>query len=67
MFASDGLPEPDWAAVEAALGRAGEERIEDLRRSGTPLPGVREILKAVSTQGGWVSSVLTGNIAAIAM
>jgi phosphoglycolate phosphatase-like HAD superfamily hydrolase len=64
MFALDGLPEPDWAVVEAALARAGEERFEDLRRRGTALPGVREILKAVSTQGGWVSSVLTGNIAA---
>ncbi|MFJ2110836.1 MULTISPECIES: HAD family hydrolase [unclassified Streptomyces] len=64
MFASDGHPEPEWAAVEAALARAGEERIEDLRRRGTALPGVREILKAVAAEDGWVSSVLTGNIAA---
>lgn len=64
MFALDGLPEPDWSVVEGALARAGEERFEDLRRRGTALPGVLEILKAVSAQGGWVSSVLTGNIAA---
>jgi phosphoglycolate phosphatase-like HAD superfamily hydrolase len=64
MFALDGRSEPDWPVVEAALVRAGEERFEDLRRRGAALPGVREILKTVSTQGGWVSSVLTGNIAA---
>ncbi|MFJ2645805.1 HAD family hydrolase [Streptomyces sp. NPDC087420] len=64
MFVLDGLPEPEWAVVEAALARAGEERFEDLRRRGTALPGVRAILKAVSVRSGWVSSVLTGNIAA---
>ncbi|MFD4143659.1 HAD family hydrolase [Streptomyces sp. NPDC058572] len=64
MFARDGLPEPDWPAVEAALTRAGEERFNDLRLRGTALPGVREALKAASAQVDWVSSVLTGNIAA---
>lgn len=64
MFALDGRPEPDWSVVEGALARAGEERFEDLRRRGTALAGVLEILKAASAQGGWVSSVLTGNIAA---
>ncbi|MYV52660.1 haloacid dehalogenase-like hydrolase [Streptomyces sp. SID3212] len=64
MFALDGLPEPEWSVVEGALARAGEDRFEDLRRRGTALPGVREILKAASAQDSWVSSVLTGNIAA---
>ncbi|MFF8604419.1 HAD family hydrolase [Streptomyces sp. NPDC015346] len=64
MFLRDGLPEPDWPAVEAALAHAGEERLNDLRLRGTALPGVREALKAVLVHGNWVSSVLTGNIAA---
>ncbi|MEE1941457.1 haloacid dehalogenase-like hydrolase [Streptomyces sp. TRM 70361] len=64
MFLREGLPEPDWAAVEAALALAGQERLEELRRRGTALPGVRDALKAVSVQDGWVSSILTGNIAA---
>ncbi|MFI6489211.1 HAD family hydrolase [Streptomyces sp. NPDC050564] len=63
MFARDGLPEPDWPAVEAALAHAGEERLGDLRLRGAALPGVREALKATSAHDDWVSSVLTGNIA----
>ncbi|WP_101258369.1 HAD family hydrolase [Streptomyces barkulensis] len=64
MFLREGLPEPDWTAVEVALALAGQERLEELRRRGTALPGVRDALKAVSVQDGWVSSILTGNIAA---
>jgi phosphoglycolate phosphatase-like HAD superfamily hydrolase len=64
MLVRHGLPEPDFGAVEAALARAGQERLADLRRRGTALPGVREALKAASVQERWVSSVLTGNIAA---
>ncbi|MEV6161431.1 haloacid dehalogenase-like hydrolase [Streptomyces sp. NPDC052052] len=64
MFQRNGLAEPDWAAVEAALTGAGKERIHDLSRRGTALPGVRDVLKAASVHEGWVSSVLTGNIAA---
>ncbi|MGW2561755.1 HAD family hydrolase [Streptomyces sp. NPDC001514] len=64
MFVRHGLPEPDWPDIEAALARGGAERFEDLRRRGTVLPGVRDALKAVSAQDGWVSSILTGNIAA---
>ncbi|WP_434591717.1 HAD family hydrolase [Streptomyces sp. A5-4] len=64
MFQRNGLPEPDWAAVEAALAHAGAQRAHDLSRRGTALPGVRDALKAVSVQENWVSSVLTGNIAA---
>lgn len=64
MFQRDGLAEPEWAAVEAALTSAGAERLRDLSRRGTALPGVRDVLKGASVQGDWVSSVLTGNIAA---
>lgn len=64
MFLRHGLPEPDWAAIEAALTRAGRDRFGELRRRGTALPGVRDALKAVSARDGWVSSVLTGNVAA---
>lgn len=64
MFIRHGLPEPSWPAIEAALAQAGEERLADLRKRGTALPGVRDALKAASTRDGWVSSVLTGNIAA---
>ncbi|MDT9689252.1 haloacid dehalogenase-like hydrolase [Streptomyces sp. P9(2023)] len=64
MFLRDGLPEPDWPAVEAALAHAGEERLGDLRVRGTALPGVRAALKAASAHDDWISSVLTGNIAA---
>ncbi len=64
LFVRHGLSEPGWANVEAALASAGEERLELLGKRGTVLPGVREVLKAASAQAGWVSSVLTGNIAA---
>ncbi|MFI1562553.1 HAD family hydrolase [Streptomyces sp. NPDC020490] len=64
MFLRDGLPVPEWPAVEDALARAGHDRLGELRSRGTALPGVPEILKAASLRSGWVSSVLTGNIAA---
>jgi phosphoglycolate phosphatase-like HAD superfamily hydrolase len=63
MFRRHGLPEPEWAGVESALARAGQARLDDLCRRGRALPGVPAILKAATAQGGWVSSVLTGNIA----
>ncbi|MBZ6477587.1 HAD family hydrolase [Streptomyces griseocarneus] len=64
LFLRHGLSVPEWAAVEAALARAGEERLEILGKRGTVLPGVRGALKSASAHDGWVSSVLTGNIAA---
>ncbi|WP_328916908.1 MULTISPECIES: HAD family hydrolase [unclassified Streptomyces] len=64
MFRRNDVAEPAWPEVEAALTRAGEDRLGELRSRGSVLPGVAEILKAVATQPGWVSSVLTGNIAA---
>ncbi|MCX5342674.1 HAD family hydrolase [Streptomyces atratus] len=64
MFQRNGLSEPDWTVVEAALARAGEDRLHELSRRGTALPGVRDVLKETSVREGWVSSVLTGNIAA---
>ncbi|MEU5048649.1 haloacid dehalogenase-like hydrolase [Streptomyces sp. NPDC021096] len=64
MFQQHGLEEPAWSVVEEALAEAGEGRLEDLRRRGTALPGVREVLLEASEHPGWVSSVLTGNIAA---
>jgi phosphoglycolate phosphatase-like HAD superfamily hydrolase len=64
MFRRNGVGEPEWPQVEAALAEAGEERLEILRQRGTALPGVGSVLKEASTHAGWVSSVLTGNIAA---
>jgi phosphoglycolate phosphatase-like HAD superfamily hydrolase len=64
MFLHDGLPVPEWPDIEAALAQAGHERLDELRLRGTALPGVHEALKAASVMSGWVSSVLTGNIAA---
>lgn len=64
MFLRNGLPEPDWADAEAALTDAGRKHLGDLRERGRPLPGVCEALKEAATRVGWVSSVLTGNIAA---
>ncbi|MFG2909898.1 HAD family hydrolase [Kitasatospora sp. NPDC048286] len=64
MFHRQSFPEPDWPSVEAALARAGEEHFGKLSRRGMTLPGVPEILKAAAGQAHWVSSVLTGNIAA---
>ncbi|MEU2424719.1 haloacid dehalogenase-like hydrolase [Streptomyces sp. NPDC007851] len=64
MFARDGLPVPDWRSIEAALAEAGEARLDQLRRRGAALSGAHEALKAASARSGWVSSVLTGNIAA---
>lgn len=63
MLAQHGMPVPEWPVVEAALVRAGEGRVEDLRRRGTALPGVHDALVAASEHAAWVSSVLTGNIA----
>ncbi|MEU0444439.1 HAD family hydrolase [Streptomyces tendae] len=64
MFVRDGLPVPDWPGIEAALERAGSERRDALRSRGWALPGAHEAVKAASARSGWVSSVLTGNIAA---
>jgi phosphoglycolate phosphatase-like HAD superfamily hydrolase len=64
MFHRSGVAEPGWTAVEEALTAAGEARLSDLSRRGTALPGVRDILKEASVRNAWVSSVLTGNIAA---
>ncbi|MFE9900066.1 HAD family hydrolase [Streptomyces achromogenes] len=64
MFLRAGLTVPDWPVIEDALTRAGQERLGDLRMRGTVLPGVHEALKTASTRSDWVSSVLTGNIAA---
>ncbi|MEU9712892.1 haloacid dehalogenase-like hydrolase [Streptomyces sp. NPDC047967] len=64
MFQQHGLEEPEWSLVEAALAEAGQKRREDLRRRGTALPGARDVLLVASAHPGWVSSVLTGNIAA---
>ncbi|MHC5908155.1 HAD family hydrolase [Streptomyces sp. S6] len=58
------VPEPRWELVQAALTQAGQERFEELRTRGTALPGAFDALKAVAEHGSWVSSVLTGNIAA---
>ncbi|MFE2018068.1 HAD family hydrolase [Streptomyces sp. NPDC059499] len=64
MFQRNGLSEPDWATVEAALTHAGQQRLHELSKRGTALPGVRDVLKAASVREAWVTSVLTGNIAA---
>ncbi|MFC4328792.1 HAD family hydrolase [Streptomyces andamanensis] len=64
MFLRDGLPVPKWSVIEAAITRSGHDRLDDLRLRGTALPGVHEVLKAAAARSGWVSSVLTGNIAA---
>jgi phosphoglycolate phosphatase-like HAD superfamily hydrolase len=64
MFRTHGLPEPGWGAIEQALERAGAERLGELQRRGWVLPGARDVLKALSVRRNWVSSVLTGNIAA---
>ncbi|MFJ8793070.1 HAD family hydrolase [Streptomyces sp. NPDC102462] len=67
MFLRDGLLVPEWSDIETALARAGHERLDELRLRGSALPGVHEALKAASVMSGWVSSVLTGNIAANAL
>lgn len=64
MFRRNGADEPPWPQVEAALARAGRERLPALRERGTALPGVRKVLKEACVRAGWVSSVLTGNVAA---
>ncbi|WP_329133313.1 haloacid dehalogenase-like hydrolase [Streptomyces sp. NBC_01476] len=64
MFGRNSVAEPAWPDVEAALVQAGAERLGALQARGTALPGVQDVLKASAAQPGWVSSVLTGNIAA---
>ena len=64
MFRHHQRPEPPWPTIETALGQAGEGYAGDLRRRGTVLPGIREALTVASEEPDWVSTVLTGNIAA---
>ncbi|MFJ4697228.1 HAD family hydrolase [Streptomyces sp. NPDC088768] len=64
LFRREGLGVPDWDAVAAALTDAGADKSASLRARGHALPGAAEALKAVSAKSGWLSSVLTGNIAA---
>ncbi|MFI9273949.1 HAD family hydrolase [Kitasatospora sp. NPDC052896] len=64
MFDRDGLAQPAWNTVQAALEAAGRERLEELRLRGRALPGARDALIAVAQEPGIISSVLTGNIAA---
>lgn len=63
MFRRHELPEPEWTRIESALTQAGRDRLGELRRRGTALPGVHDALKGAASHAGWVSSVLTGNIA----
>ncbi len=64
MFERDGLAQPDWGTVQAALEAAGRERFEELRQRGRVLPGARDALIAVAREPGMILSVLTGNIPA---
>ncbi len=64
MFEREGLAQPDWSTVQAALEAAGRERFEELRQRGRALPGALDALIAVAKEPGIISSVLTGNIPA---
>ncbi|GIE86810.1 HAD family hydrolase [Actinoplanes regularis] len=64
LFHRHGKPEPAWPLIEEALARAGKDAREDLVKRGWPLPGASAALTAVAARTNWVSSVLTGNIAA---
>jgi phosphoglycolate phosphatase-like HAD superfamily hydrolase len=64
LFADHGLPQPGWPEIEDALEAAGNEHRDALARRGYVLPGAREALMIAAGRAGWVSSVLTGNIAA---
>ncbi|MGW1430914.1 haloacid dehalogenase-like hydrolase [Streptomyces sp. NPDC002431] len=64
MFQQHEVAEPEWPVVEAALARAGVGCEEELCQRGIALPGAHAALTAAAGRRGWVSSVLTGNIAA---
>ncbi|WP_033825817.1 MULTISPECIES: HAD family hydrolase [unclassified Kitasatospora] len=64
MFRRHGRTSPGWDIVEATLEAAGRERLDEIRRRGHVLPGARETLSAVAEESQFISSVLTGNIAA---
>jgi phosphoglycolate phosphatase-like HAD superfamily hydrolase len=64
LFRAHAVAEPKWPVIEAALTEAGLMHRDDLRRRGIVLPGAREALTAVSAVNSWVSTALTGNIAA---
>ncbi|MFF5280092.1 HAD family hydrolase [Streptomyces sp. NPDC013171] len=64
MLCRHDVPEPEWGQVQAALARAGQERFEELQARGAALLGACDALKAVAEREEWMSSVLTGNIAA---
>jgi phosphoglycolate phosphatase-like HAD superfamily hydrolase len=64
LFRAHAIAEPKWPVIESALTEAGLGHRDDLRHRGMVLPGAREALTAVSAVSGWVSTALTGNIAA---
>lgn len=64
LFADHRLPQPNWPEIEHALQAAGNDHRDALARRGYVLPGVREALMIAAAREDWVSSVLTGNIAA---
>ncbi len=64
LFADHGLSQPTWPDIEHALETSGTEHRAELARRGYVLPGAREALMIAASRRSWVSSVLTGNIAA---
>lgn len=64
LFTEHRLPQPSWPEIERALQAAGNEHRDALAHRGYVLPGVREALMIAAAREDWVSSVLTGNIAA---
>ncbi|MCD5315794.1 HAD family hydrolase [Kineosporia babensis] len=67
MFLDHGLEPPDWDLMAPALEAAGAGMEIELARRGEVLPGVREVLMLAAAERDFVSSVLTGNIAANAL
>ncbi|MBT0774148.1 haloacid dehalogenase-like hydrolase [Kineosporia sp. J2-2] len=67
MFLDHGLEPPTWDVIGPALEAAGAGLEAELARRGEVLPGVRDVLTLAAAERNFVSSVLTGNIAANAM
>jgi phosphoglycolate phosphatase len=62
MLAEHGAPPRDWPQTMEALERAGRSHRETLSGKGTVLPGVVELITALSQRAGTVQTVVTGNV-----
>lgn len=62
LFAQHHLAMPEWETVYQALAASGTKYRGALQRRGHIMPGIDEVLMALTVDSGTVQSLLTGNI-----